>query len=98
MSGLRDKGGVLAVSLLLARLLGLLPLPALLQPLRPYWLALVLAYWLIEAPERSGLGLAFGCGLLADLLYGGVLGEQARHRLEHVSPCRAGRAPTSRPS
>ncbi|MDV3469769.1 rod shape-determining protein MreD [Stenotrophomonas sp. C3(2023)] len=77
MSRLRDKVWVLPVSLLLALMLGLLPLPMVLQPLRPYWLALVLAYWLIEAPERSGLGLAFGCGLLADLLYGGLLGEQS---------------------
>ncbi|MDE2407840.1 MAG: rod shape-determining protein MreD [Xanthomonadaceae bacterium] len=68
---------VLPVSLLLALLLGLVPLPAMLQPLRPYWLALVLAYWLLEAPERAGLGLAFVMGLLADLAFGGLLGEQA---------------------
>ena len=77
MSRLRDKGWVLPVSIILALLLGLLPLPELLQPLRPYWLALVLAYWVIEAPDRVGLGVAFSCGVIADLLYGGVLGEQA---------------------
>ena len=48
-----------------------------LQPLRPYWLALVLAYWVLEAPERVGLGFAFAVGVLADLLYGSLLGEQA---------------------
>lgn len=68
---------LLPVSLLLALVLGLLPLPDLLQPFRPYWLALVLAYWVIEAPERAGLGLAFVCGLVADLVFGGVLGEQS---------------------
>jgi len=68
---------VLPVSLLLALLLGLLPLPAPLQPFRPYWLALVLAYWVIEVPDRVGLGVAFVAGLVADLLYGGLLGEQA---------------------
>lgn len=77
MSRLRGKGWVLPVSLLLALLLGLVPLPALLQPLRPYWLALVLSYWVIETPERAGLGFAFIAGLVADLLYGGILGEQA---------------------
>ena len=51
------NGWVLWVSLLLALLLGLVPLPDLLQPLRPYWLALVLAYWLLEAPERRWLFL-----------------------------------------
>ena len=71
------NGWVLPVSLLLALLLGLVPLPGLVQPLRPYWLALVLAYWVIETPDRAGLGFAFCIGLLADLLYGGILGEQA---------------------
>ena len=65
------------VSVLVALLLGLLPLPAWMQPFRPYWLALVLAYWLIEEPERIGLGIAFGCGLAADIAFGGLLGEQA---------------------
>ena len=71
------NGWVLPVSLLLALLLGLVPLPGLVQPLRPYWLALVLTYWVIETPDRAGLGFAFCIGLLADLLYGGILGEQA---------------------
>ena len=65
------------MSLLVALLLGLLPLPAVLQPLRPYWLALVLAYWVIEDPDRVGLGFAFLVGLVADLVFGSLLGEQA---------------------
>lgn len=76
MSRIRN-GWVLPVSLLLALLLGLVPLPDMVQPLRPYWLALVLAYWVLEAPERIGLGLAFMLGLAADLAFGGLLGEQA---------------------
>ncbi|MBF6025152.1 rod shape-determining protein MreD [Lysobacter niastensis] len=67
----------LPVSLLLALVLGLLPLPVMLQPLRPYWLALVLAYWLIEDPDRVGLGVAFIAGLAADLTFGTLFGEQA---------------------
>ncbi len=77
MSRLRDNRWVLPVSVIAALMLGLLPLPPLLQPLRPYWLALVLAYWVIETPERVGLGVAFASGVIADFLYGGVLGEQA---------------------
>lgn len=68
---------ILYATLFVALLLGLLPLPELLQPVRPYWLALVLAYWLIEDPEHVGLGFAFALGVLADLVYGGLLGEQA---------------------
>lgn len=68
---------VLPVSLVVALLLGLLPLPAMLQPVRPYWLALVLAYWVLEEPEKIGLGAAFVLGVVADLVFGGLLGEQA---------------------
>ena len=71
------NGWVLPVSLLLALLLGLVPLPGMLQPLRPYWLALVLAYWLLEEHEQVGLGVAFTLGVVADLVFGGLLGEQA---------------------
>ena len=68
---------LLPVSVLLALLLGLLPLPAWMLPLRPYWLALVVIYWVLEAPDRTGLGFAFVVGLLADLVFGSLLGEQA---------------------
>ncbi|MEO6137139.1 MAG: rod shape-determining protein MreD [Luteimonas sp.] len=68
---------LLPISVFIALLLGLLPLPAVLQPVRPYWLALVVAYWVIEDPDRAGLGFAFLMGLLADLAFGGLLGEQA---------------------
>ena len=71
------NGWVLPVSLLLALLLGLMPLPDTLQPFRPYWLALVLAYWLLEAPERVGPGVAFAIGLVADVAFGSLIGEQA---------------------
>lgn len=67
----------LPVSILLALLLGLLPLPGMLGPLRPYWLALVLAFWVLEDNTRVGLGTAFLLGLVADLAFGSLLGEQA---------------------
>ena len=64
-------------SILASFVLQLAPLPALLLPFKPYWLALVLIYWMIEVPERVPLGLCFALGLVADLLGGEVLGEQA---------------------
>lgn len=65
------------VTVFVALLLGLLPLPTPIAPLRPYWLALVLAYWLLEDHERVGLGPAFAIGLIADIAFGSLLGEQA---------------------
>ncbi|MBB1087138.1 rod shape-determining protein MreD [Lysobacter sp. SG-8] len=68
---------VMPVSILLALVLGLVPLAPVLQPYRPYWLALVVAYWVIDDADRYGLGFAFVVGLLADLAFGGLLGEHA---------------------
>jgi rod shape-determining protein MreD len=66
-----------AATLLFALLSMLIPLPLLLQPLKPYWPALVLLYWALESGDRVTLGLAFTVGLGADLLDGVLLGEQA---------------------
>ena len=73
----RRRLWILPVSVVVALLLGLLPLPQSVQGLRPYWLALVVAFWIIEEPERAGLGFAFIVGLVADLAFGTLLGEQA---------------------
>ena len=67
----------LPLSVLLAILLGLLPLPDLIAPLRPYFLGLMLIYWLLETPDRVGMGAAFTIGLVGDLAFGTLLGDQA---------------------
>ncbi|MEO5595654.1 MAG: rod shape-determining protein MreD [Lysobacteraceae bacterium] len=67
----------LPITLLLALLLGLVPLPDVVLAARPYWLGLVLIYWLLETPERAGMGLAFAVGLIGDLAFGSLIGEQA---------------------
>lgn len=64
-------------TLVFALALMLVPLPAMLEPFKPYWPALVLLYWALESADRVSLGLAFAVGLVADLLVGVVLGEQA---------------------
>lgn len=64
-------------SLLTGVLFALIPLPSGLDSARPYLLALLLAYWLMEAPLRIGLGTAFCLGLLADLATASLFGEQA---------------------
>lgn len=65
------------LSLIVACLLQLMPLPDLLLPFRPYWLGLILVYWALEEPERIGLGRAFLLGLVGDVLQGDLLGDQA---------------------
>ena len=59
---------IFVASILLAFVLQLTPLPQSMLPFKPYWIALVLIYWAIEAPDRIGLGFAFLLGLSADIL------------------------------
>ncbi|WHZ19667.1 MAG: Rod shape-determining protein MreD [Rhodanobacteraceae bacterium] len=77
MNRVRAQGWAFWIGIVLALLLMLMPLPAMIQPLKPYWPALVLTYWSLEATDRVGVGLAFCVGLAADLLNGALLGDQA---------------------
>lgn len=77
MSRTRGSTLWLLLSILVAAVLTLIALPEPLRVLRPFWLALVVIYWTIEAPEDHGLGFAFLLGLLQDLLVGTLLGEHA---------------------
>lgn len=76
MNRQRAQSWLFIASIVLAFLLQLLPLPQAVAPLKPFWLALVLVYWAIEAPESVGLGFAFVLGLAGDVLTGELLGEQ----------------------
>ena len=58
-------------------LLLVVPLPTGIELARPYVLGMLLCYWLLEAPDHVGLGVAFLCGLVADVVAGTLLGEQA---------------------
>ncbi len=63
------------LTLLAALVLMLIPVHGWLKLLQPYWLALVLIYWVMEEPEHNGLFTAFFYGLLLDVLYGSLLGK-----------------------
>lgn len=77
MNRSRARTWLFAGSIAFAFLLQLMPLPQLLLPLKPYWIGLVLIYWAIETPERVNLGFAFVIGIVADLMFGELLGEEA---------------------
>ncbi len=65
------------LSLMLAMVLRILPLPRFWFELSPDWMALLVLYWTLLAPERFGLLTAWLVGLLADTLTGRLLGQQA---------------------
>lgn len=68
---------LLPATLLLAVVLAVIPLPAVLQPVRPYWAALVLIYWNLEVGRMRHLGQAFALGLVLDFATGTLLGQHA---------------------
>lgn len=60
-----------------ALMLVMLPLPDAVEPLRPDWVALVVLYWAVALPERFGLVFAWFTGLLLDVTTGALLGQHA---------------------
>ncbi len=66
---------VVLLSVLVAYVLSLVPLPEVLMTARPYWLALVVMYWVLALPQRYGLFFAFCTGLLLDVMEGAILGQ-----------------------
>jgi rod shape-determining protein MreD len=68
---------ILLLSLVAALVLTMMPLPDEVLPARPYWVALVLIYWNLEAGRLRHLGQAFALGLLLDLMTGALLGQHA---------------------
>ncbi|GAB1385301.1 rod shape-determining protein MreD [Melaminivora sp.] len=65
----------IALSLLLALLLVMLPLGRVLWT--PDWLLLVLVFWGLHQPARVGMGLAFALGLVVDVQQSALLGQHA---------------------
>jgi rod shape-determining protein MreD len=68
---------VIALSLIAALWLAILPLPLWAQSGRPELVAMVLLYWVIALPERVGIGIAWLVGLIQDILEGSPLGQHA---------------------
>src|SRR5579863_8677652 len=66
-----------SLSLGLALVLQMLPLPEVISGMRPLWLALTLGYWALFAPEQPVLFAAWVSGLCSDVLYQAPLGQYA---------------------
>ena len=66
-----------ALSLVLTLALAVVPLPQLVAPLRPDWVAVVLLFWSLTAPRRFSLLTAFWMGVVLDTLSGSLFGQHS---------------------
>ena len=71
----RRGGVVIALSFIIALGLAKLPMPDWAELWRPSWVALVLIYWCIAVPERTGVIAGWVVGLLVDVMSGTLLGQ-----------------------
>lgn len=69
--------GAIILSVIMAMMLMLLPLPEFLSPWKPDWIALTFIHWAVVLPKRASLLLAWFTGLLVDILMGTLLGQHA---------------------
>jgi len=65
------------LSLVATLALASVPLPDMIAPLRPDWVAVVLLYWSLMAPRHFSLMTAFWMGIALDTLTGALLGQNA---------------------
>ena len=72
-----ESFGGLLLTVLVALILSVLPLPHVLAPARPAFLVLTVLYWSVAAPRLGGISLGFFSGLILDLFRGAVLGQNA---------------------
>ena len=74
---LAPKPWFVALTLTLAFTINLLPLSGFTLALRPDFFALVLLYWAIHQPRWIGIGVAWACGLLTDVVEANLFGQHA---------------------
>lgn len=68
---------LIALTLLLALVLAIMPMPPILEVYRPDWILIVLFYWCIAMPHKINVGTGWVCGFVLDILLGSILGTHA---------------------
>jgi len=73
----RESRSLIFLTIATAVLLALVPLPGVLAPFKPYWVALVIIYWSLETQDTISLGMAFTTGIVLDILSASLMGLHA---------------------
>lgn len=74
---LPSGGNVIFMSFVIALTLTVIPLPNIIENLRPEFVTIVLIYWCIALPSRVGVGIGWVTGLLVDVLTDSLMGQHA---------------------
>lgn len=70
------NGWMIWLTFAIGMLLSVVPFPHV-EILRPMFLALPLAYWALEVPQKVGMVTAWSLGMAQDVLFGTLLGHNA---------------------
>lgn len=77
MAGSVLFNSLIVLSFIVAGLLAIVPLPEWAIYCRPEWVAIALVYWVVNNPERVGIGVAWMVGIMVDALTGSLFGLHA---------------------
>lgn len=67
----------IALTIVVAFMLTMMPLPDWAVEYRPDWVTLVVIYWAMALPARMGVTFAWLAGLMLDVSHGAILGQNA---------------------
>ena len=70
-------GNIILLSFVAAFILSMVPLPHIIQSIRPEFVLLVLIYWCIALPERISVGIGWVVGIFYDVAIDSLLGQHA---------------------
>lgn len=65
------------ISIVVALMLAIAPMPDWATPFRPAWVALALVYWSMNLPRTYSVGHAWLIGIVLDVAHGTLLGQHA---------------------
>ena len=68
---------IASLTLFVAFMLTIMPLPEWVVEFRPDWVTLVMIYWSMALPARTGVTIAWLAGLMLDVSHGAILGQHA---------------------
>jgi len=68
---------IAGLTVIVAFMLTIMPLPEWVVEFRPDWVTLVLIYWAMALPTKTGVTIAWLIGLMLDVSHGAILGQHA---------------------